>query len=213
MMCNHYRAAIRKAGLEQEIYGFEEISQLPRDIYPDTFAPIIRPRLGGGLEWVAMRWGFPPPPNAPGGRPVTNVRNLASPFWRRWLAPEARCLVPFERFAEFAPLLPGDSRRREIWFEATQGQPAAFAGIWRPWNGERGPKRAPVTGDHLLFAFLTTAPNAIVAPYHDKAMPVILIGDDAQQAWLSAPVAAVPALASPLADEALQVVDFIKKTP
>jgi putative SOS response-associated peptidase YedK len=28
---------------------------------------------------------------------VTNVRNTASPHWRRWLAPESRCVVPFTR--------------------------------------------------------------------------------------------------------------------
>ena len=33
-MCNHYRNDIRKLGLEREVYGFEEFSDLPRDIYP-----------------------------------------------------------------------------------------------------------------------------------------------------------------------------------
>jgi hypothetical protein len=34
--------------------------------------------------------------------------------------------------------------------------------------------RAPIEGQHELFAFLTTEANAIVAPIHPKAMPVIL---------------------------------------
>ena len=38
----------------------------------------------------------------------------------------------------------------------------------------RGPKSAPVDGEHELFGFLTTEANAIVAPIHSKAMPVIL---------------------------------------
>jgi hypothetical protein len=46
-MCNHYRNDIRKAGLERAIYGFDEISDLPRDIYPDQLAPVIR--LGSNL--------------------------------------------------------------------------------------------------------------------------------------------------------------------
>jgi putative SOS response-associated peptidase YedK len=38
-----------------------------------------------------------------------------------------------------------------------------------------GPKSAPVEGPtHELFGFLTTEANAIVAPIHSKAMPVIL---------------------------------------
>ena len=40
--------------------------------------------------------------------------------------------------------------------------------------GVRGPKSAPVEGNHELFGFLTTEANAVVAPIHPKAMPVIL---------------------------------------
>jgi putative SOS response-associated peptidase YedK len=43
-----------------------------------------------------------------------------------------------------------------------------------PWRGVRGPKSAPVEGEHELFAFLTKEANATVAPIHPKAMPVIL---------------------------------------
>ena len=32
---------------------------------------------------------------------VTNVRNTASPHWRRWLGPGNRCLVPFTSFSEY----------------------------------------------------------------------------------------------------------------
>jgi hypothetical protein len=30
----------------------------------------------------------------------TNVRNVKSPHWRRWLGFESRCVVPFTRFSE-----------------------------------------------------------------------------------------------------------------
>jgi putative SOS response-associated peptidase YedK len=36
------------------------------------------------------------------------------------------------------------------------------------------PQSALVDGEHQLFAFLTTEANAVVAPIHLKAMPVIL---------------------------------------
>jgi hypothetical protein len=35
----------------------------------------------------------------------------------------------------------------------------------------RGTKANPIPGPHLVYGFLTTAPNAIVKPIHDKAMP------------------------------------------
>ncbi|MDG3444657.1 SOS response-associated peptidase [Nitrospirillum amazonense] len=197
-MCNHYRAEIRKLGLEVQVYGYEEIKDLPRDIFPDRMGPVITRRVDGTLQWQAMRWGFPPPPSAAGGKPVTNVRNLSSRYWQTWLKPESRCLVPFSSFAEY------DKREvpaKERWFEVPGDRPAAFAGIWRQWEGERGPKKGPVTGQHLLFSFLTCEPNSIVAPIHPKAMPVVLVGAEAQRAWLDAPATAVPAIAVPLPEE------------
>jgi putative SOS response-associated peptidase YedK len=62
----------------------------------------------------------------------------------------------------------------------------AFAGLWTPWRGIRGTNRAPVEGEHELFGFLTTAANAIVAPIHPKAMPVILTTPEEVDLWLEA---------------------------
>jgi putative SOS response-associated peptidase YedK len=60
------------------------------------------------------------------------------------------------------------------WFDVPSRPIFAFAGIWRPT--ERG----------NAYGFLTTEPNAIVAPIHPKAMPVILHDDDYDR-WLTAP--------------------------
>jgi putative SOS response-associated peptidase YedK len=38
------------------------------------------------------------------------------------------------------------------------------------------------------FAFLTTEPNAIVAPIHPKAIPVILTKAEEIETWLTAPI-------------------------
>ena len=42
------------------------------------------------------------------------------------------------------------------------------------FKGDRSTKSKPIPGRHLIYGFLTTAPNAIVEPIHPKAMPVIL---------------------------------------
>jgi hypothetical protein len=42
--------------------------------------------------------------------------------------------------------------------------------LWTLWRGVRGPKSAPIEGQHELFAFFTTEPNAVVAPIHPKGM-------------------------------------------
>jgi putative SOS response-associated peptidase YedK len=51
-----------------------------------------------------------------------------------------------------------------------------FAGIWRPWTGIRGTKANPALGEHLLYSFLTTEANAVVASVHPKAMPALFFG-------------------------------------
>jgi hypothetical protein len=35
-------------------------------------------------------------------------------------------------------------------------------------EGDRGTKSKPVPGPHLVYGFLTTEPNAVVAPIHPK---------------------------------------------
>jgi hypothetical protein len=49
-------------------------------------------------ELAMARWGMPTPPKLLEGKKtdngVTNVRNVSSPHWRRWLATGIRCIVP-----------------------------------------------------------------------------------------------------------------------
>lgn len=159
------------------------------DIFPDREGLVIRQQDGKPVI-EAMRWGFPPPPNA-GSYYVTNVRNTKSVFWKPWLKVEHRCLVPVAQFAEPDPEKP--KPRAERWFARADGAPMFFAGIWQTWDGDRGPKSKPVSGPHLIFSFLTCEPNAVVAPIHPKAMPVILSPADAET-WLNAPPAEALAL-------------------
>jgi putative SOS response-associated peptidase YedK len=82
----------------------------------------------------------------------------------------------------------------------------AFAGLWTMWRGVRGPKSAPVAGEHELFGFLTTDANAIVAPIHPKAMPVILTTTEEFGLWLEGETIEALKLQRPLPDVALRIV-------
>jgi putative SOS response-associated peptidase YedK len=128
---------------------------------------------------------------------VTNVRNTASPHWRRWLSEEHRCLGPLTAFSEHERK-PLDGKSVSAWFTMGNDRPLMFfAGIWVPqWKAVRKVKEGGVTTG--LSACLTTEANAEVAPIHPKAMPVILTQADELEAWLAAPSAVAKELQRPL---------------
>ena len=172
------------------------------EVYPDRTAPIVTRDAETHVLRTA-RWGLPSPPqfHSKSGidRGVTNVRNARSPYWRRWLRPQHRCLVPLDRFAEPR----AGKGAGNAWFRLVDDRPAFFAGIWVPaWTSIRKLKDGETTDD--LYAFLTCEPNAVVAAIHPKAMPIILTEADEWARWLTADWAEAQVLQRPLADGLLK---------
>jgi putative SOS response-associated peptidase YedK len=232
-MCNLYsetkgQEAIRAAArVMRDVTG--NLPTFP-GIFPDYSAPIVRNAPDGVRELSTARWGMPSSQFAlmesakkraqkleAKGKPVdfkellrlepdigtTNIRNLNSKHWQRWLGVESRCVVPFTSFSE-NEVLP-DGSRPPVWFAFDESRPLAFfAGIWTRWTSVRKVREGETTND--LFAFLTTEPNAVVAPIHPKAMPVILMNAEEIETWLTAPAPEAMKLQRPLADHALQIV-------
>lgn len=201
-MCNLYSMTATVDELRRVFGPFDgDRGNLPPfgEIYPGKPAPVLR-RADGGLALEMMSWGFPGPAAAK-SRPITNVRNLDSPFWRGALnSPERRCLVPATSFCEWtAEPDPATRRKAKVWFGLNEGAAPlfAFAGLWRPSGRD---------GEPPFMAFLTCEPNQVVGPIHPKAMPVMLRPGEEAEHWLSATRADACALARPFSDSDMRIV-------
>ena len=190
-MCNRYRMSEKERAVAEH-FGVlvpPDLTWPQPELFPRREGLVVRRGEDGNLRLDRMAWGFPPPPGS--RAPVTNVRNLASPFWRSALArPDRRCLVPVTDFCEWE----GEAgSKKERWFSVAASPLFAFAGVWRPLDDGR-----------RAYAFLTCEPNPIVAPVHPKAMPVMLHPEDYGR-WLDAETADACSLAQPFPSQLMRV--------
>ena len=234
-MCNAYNVTTTQDAIRNFVSATHDLignMEPAIDVFPDRFAPIVR-NNEDRRELAMVRWGMPSSSRAlfdaaskradklrakgkefdfnellkmePDGG-TTNIRNTSSQHWKRWLGVQNRCVVPFTRLAEPDPARKIEGGRTpNAWFASTGDDPLMFfAGLWvRDWTSVRKVKDGLVTLD--LFAFLTTEPNAVVAPIHQKAMPVVLTTKGEVETWLTAPWEEAKSLQLPLPDDLLKI--------
>ena len=209
-MCNRYSLISGQEAIRDLTDTLDDLTgNLPMmpAIYPDSSAPIVR-NNGGKRELALARWGMPSPSFVLVGKKtdagVTNIRNLSSSHWKRWLGVEHRCVVPFTSFSEYRTTQEG--KKVPVWFALDDSRPLSFfAGVWVPqWKSVRKIKEGEVSAD--LFGFLTTDANNEVGEVHPKAMPVILTKREEIVDWLTLPFDQASKLQRPLPDGALKIV-------
>lgn len=155
-------------------------------VFPDYTAPIVRNGPDGLRELAKARWGMPSSQfalmqsakkraeklEAKGTRVdfkqllraerdsgTTNIRNVRSKHWARWVGVANRCLVPFTSFSEF-----NKERGGDIWFALNDERPIAFfVGIWCR-NGLRFGRSKRARRPPTVMAFLRLSRTARWAP-------------------------------------------------
>ena len=163
-----------RALLEASALGvdFDLTNLKPRyNVALTSLMPVITRR--GRPRMEMMRFGLTLPARTANAKPllVANARTetlLAKAAFRD-AGQHRRCLVPADGFYEWEKQ--GRTRLPHCFFLKT-GRPFFFAGLWEP---ERADTPA-------AFAIVTTAPNALLQPIHDR-MPVML-GPNSGPAWL-----------------------------
>ncbi len=154
--------------------GESRVITVRYNVCPSQISPVVRVGGQGQPTSVLMRWGLVPfwdKSEAPKFAPV-NARSedmLGKPTFRQAVQ-KRRCVIPADGFFEWKRL---DAKTKiPHHFCLKDGAPFVIAGLYEEATASR-----PET-----YCLLTTGPNALMAPIHDR-MPVILTPERARQ-WL-----------------------------
>jgi putative SOS response-associated peptidase YedK len=203
-MCGRYSLA--REGAEVRV-GSERLRHTGRaryNIAPTQRAAVIRRSKTdlGILAVEELRWGLMPRwsrgqggGTAPGPAvgPLVNARaeTLSEKPAFRDSFRDRRCLVLADGFYEWQAL----GRSKQPWrFTRHDGEAFLMAGLWDSWQAR------DATDPEATFAIITTTPNAVVTPIHDR-MPACLDPESAAL-WLDpgTPAEVLQALLRPAPD-------------
>ena len=135
------------------------------NIAPSQEVPVIIQEEGVN-QLKPMKWGLVPSwaPDPSIGARMINARAETitdKPSFKR-LAQQRRCLVPANGFYEWRR---EGNRKVPVWIHLKDRKPFAFAQLWDLWRGPEGETL-------YTFTIITTVPNALLRPLHNR-MPVI----------------------------------------
>ena len=143
------------------------------NVAPSQAVPVVVAREGSRTV-QALNWGFRPAwmrdPQKPAPINARAETLLERPLFKGAVVGH-RCLVPADGFYEWQ-VRPGQKRKQPYFIRLCDESLFAFAGLYTGPSGD-----SPGT-----CVLITTAPNALMVPFHDR-MPAILRSED-EAAWL-----------------------------
>jgi putative SOS response-associated peptidase YedK len=176
-MCGRYSITVNPSEIVERFDALPPVEpESPRfNAAPTQNLPTL---LNDGDKHIQMlRWGLIPhwSKDMAQGNKMINVRVESlteKPTFKNTLK-KRRCLVLADGFYEWRKTADGKIPTR---FTLKSGEPFAFAGLWELWNNPEG---------ELVrtFTILTTTPNELVEPVHNR-MPVLLLPEH-EKIWLN----------------------------
>jgi putative SOS response-associated peptidase YedK len=170
-MCGRYGLWAQPADLEQRFgeVGVENVLGKRFNIAPNSDVPIVRndePNVVNQAEW-----GFVAPWDSEKRLINARAETVAEKQTFKDAFANHRCLVPASAYYEWQAQPRGSKQPYLI--HRADGEPFAFAGLWKPANGYEKP----------TCTILTTEPSESIDHIHDR-MPVMLEPDN-EADWLA----------------------------
>jgi putative SOS response-associated peptidase YedK len=187
----------------EERFGFEAsgTTLVPRyNIGPDQVVPVVI--IEGRKVLQMMRWGLVPHwarDDSPDRRNINaRAETLAEKPTFRDSFKNKRCMVLADGFYEWRENEKKNDKT-PFRFILKGGESFAFAGLWNSW-------RKPDGSTLLSFAIITTEPNELIRPIHNR-MPVIL-HQEHEELWLDPSFHDIKKLSSLLTPYPTDQMDF-----
>ena len=174
-MCGRYTLTVNIKTIAEKFGVEPTLEAEPRYNVAPT-QNVVSIMRNGTTHLAELRWGLIPSwakDESVGSRMINaRAETLAEKSSFKGLLRSKRCLIVADGFYEWKK---ENGFKTPMYITMKDHEPFAFAGLWDSWKSPDGQQLRTCT-------IITTEPNEVVAPIHDR-MPAILL-PEARDAWL-----------------------------
>ena len=188
-MCGRFTLAVEEGELQAEFQGIDFPTQFARRYNIAPSQPVLAIPNDGKHTADFFIWGLIPSwakdPSI--GNRLINARaeTLAEKPSFKASFKHKRCLILADGFYEWKPT-PGTKAKAPHYIQMKSAKPFSLAGLWAEWQNSDG-------GELRSCTIITTVPNELMAPIHNRMPAIIQPGD--RNAWLDPAVSELEVLA------------------